>query len=187
MKKSVSIVLAVLMLLSVLSLPVFAEKAPLWSDYFSSVEILDLDQVEVKGHTEKNGDFICDEWNVPQQFRFTKKDGGKIDVTADTSGMQDASDDVVFTVEVESGVVLTFVEYMTVLQKNNCILLGISQKFGDGDDAEYVEVTSVDVNYDLSSGANNDKSSLSIWDRIVLFFKDLIQKIEVFFLRFSSN
>ena len=53
MKKLFSIVLAALMLCAMLSLPAFANAAPLWSDYIESVEVLDLDQVSIKGHTEK--------------------------------------------------------------------------------------------------------------------------------------
>ena len=186
MKKLVSIVLVALMLFAMPSLFAFAESASLWSDYITSVEVLDLDQISVKGHTEKSGNFVCDEWYVPQKFRLTMKDGGTIDVTADTSGMTDITDDVVFTVDVGNGVELTFIEYLIVMAKNDYILLGISQKIGDGDNAEYSEVLAPDIDYDLTSDANNDKSALSIWDRIVLFFKDLIQKIEYFFLRFMK-
>ena len=187
MKKLISIVLAALMLCTMLSLGAVAKNVPLWSDYFTSVEVLDLDKVMAKGHTEKDGTFVCDEWNLPQKIQFTKKDGSKIVVTVDTSGMKSAEDDVVFTVEAAKGVELTFVEFMTTMAKFDFIMLGISQKIGDGDNVEYEEVTSIDLDYDFSDSSVNDKSALSLWDRIVLFFKDLIQKIEIFFLGFTSK
>ena len=187
MKKLISIVLAALMLCTMLSLGAVAKNVPLWSDYFTSVEVLDLDKVMAKGHTEKDGTFVCDEWNLPQKIQFTKKDGSKIVVTVDTSGMKSAEDDVVFTVEAAKGVELTFVEFMTTMAKFDFIMLGISQKIGDGDNVEYEEVTSIDLDYDFSDSSVNDKSALSLWDRIVLFFKDLIQKIEIFFWGFTSK
>ena len=101
--------------------------------------------------------------------------------------MTDVSDDVFFTVEVADGVELTFDEFMIVVAKSDYIILGIVQIIGEGDDAEYVEVTSIDIDYKLSSGDNNDTSTLSLWDRIVIFFKDLIQKIEIFFLNLTSK
>ena len=185
MKKLLSIVLAALMLCATLSLFAAAEDAPEWSDYITSVEVVDLDQIEIKGHTEKDGKFVCDEWKLPEQYRFTLKDGSKIDATADSSGIESPEDDVIFSVEVADGIELTFVQYIVIMADNNCILLGISQKIGDGEDARYIEVTSEDIDYDFDSSANNDKSALSLWDRIVLFFKDLIRKIEVFFMQFS--
>ena len=182
MKKLLSIFLAALMLCTMLSLPIYAKDAPKWTDYFTSAEILDLDKTMVKGHTEKGGAFVCDEWNLPQKIQFTKKDGSKIVVTIDTSGMKNAEDDVVFTVKAAKDVQLTFVEFMIAMPKNDYILIGISQMIGDGDNAKYDEVLTADVHYDFDASGVNDKSSLSLWDRIVLFFKDLIQKIEVFFL-----
>ena len=162
MKKLISIVLAALMLCTMLSLGAVAKNVPLWSDYFTSVEVLDLDKVMAKGHTEKDETFVCDEWNLPQKIQFTKKDGSKIVVTVDTSGMKSAEDDVVFTVEAAKGVELTFVEFMTTMAKFDFIMLGISQKIGDGDNVEYEEVTSIDLDYDFSDSSVNDKSALSL-------------------------
>ena len=77
---------------------------------------------------------------------------------------------------------LTFVEFMITMPKNNYILIGVSQKIGDGDNAEYEEVLTADVDYDFGAGDVNDKSARNLWDCIVLFFEELIQKIEIFFL-----
>lgn len=186
-KKLISIVLAALMLCSMLSLAAAAKNVPLWSDYFTSAEVLDLDKLMVKGHTEKDGSFVCDEWNLPQKIQFTKKDGSKIDVTVDTSGMTSVKDDAIFTLEAAKGVELTFAEFMIISDRSNCIYLGISQKIGDGDDVEYKEVTTIEIDYDFGNSSVNDKRALSLWDRIVIFFKDLIQKIEIFFLDFTSG
>ena len=185
MKKLCAIVLVAVMLCSMLSLFASAADMPEWSDYIASVEVLDLDQIVIKGHTEKDGTFVCDEWKLPQNYRFTMKDGSKIDVTADYSGIQHAEDDAVFSVQVADGIELTFIQYITIMAKNDYILLGISQRIGEGEDARYIEVTTEDIDYDFGSSANNDKSALNLWDRIVLFIKELIRKIEIFFLQFS--
>ncbi|MBQ6165703.1 MAG: hypothetical protein IJK23_14630 [Clostridia bacterium] len=169
MKKFTAIVLASLMVCALLPLIVFAEDGDeriLWSDYIESVEVLDLDLLAAEGRAVENvenTEYVFDKWYMPSLLHITMKDGSVTDYEIDTSGMRTAEDEVIFVLTVAPGVDLTFAEFIICFPGEEYYCYGISQKFGEGEDAEYEEVFSVFIDPDPDSG-----NSMDIFDTVLL-------------------
>ena len=180
MKKRFVWILVAVMLCNILPLCVFAEdgtaEEPLWSDYIASVQVLDLDQIKLEGHTDESGTYVFDSWYLPAKLQFTMKDGSERPVEIDTSGMQSAEDEVEFVMNVAPGIDLTFVVFLMYLGSMDNVAYGISQKTGEGEGTEYNEVFS-----DLINLNPDAKETGGIFGRIIAFFESLISRIKFFF------
>lgn len=186
MKKLSALILVAVMLCSVLPLYVFAEdgtaEEPLWSDYVASVQVLDLDQLVFERHFDQNGAPVFDNWYLPAKLQFTMKDGGVKMIEIDTSVMQSAEDEVEFVVNVAPGVDLTFVTFFMYLRSVDAVAYGISQKTGEGEDADYSEVFSDYIELNPEANGTN-----SIFGRIIAFLKFLFSSLEVLFSMLFSR